>query len=174
MTIVAHGSRRIYDGATRHGGDENQAVVTNFFNELHPHLRNRRAVAITGADQIYEYLLRRPEKTLAQISQRTGHDKAHVRRMLEREPKRFACSNRGRWSAIEQPVETKQRRQALPVRVEAYLVDHGPATAPEIATALDARGNAVFAALSRCIPNATIVGTKGTGRQKSNLWALVK
>lgn len=170
MTIFAHGSRRIYGGATRHLPG-NQSATTNFFDELHPHLRNRPAMAYQGADLLHQYLLRRPEKTLSEISARTGHDTAHIRRMMEREPERFVCQ-RGRWSAIEQPVHDKRRRQTLPVRVADWLADHGPATANEISTALDARGNAVFEALSRGIPNAVIVGSRGVGRQKANLWAI--
>lgn len=173
MTIAAHGSRHIYTGATRHSSDRNQAVVTSFFDELHPHLRNRPAIALTGANLIYEYLLRRPARTLEEIANRTGHEPKHVRNLMEKEPERFTCA-RGRWSAIEQTIETKPRRQTLPVRVAAWLAEHGPATAPEISTALDARGNAVFEALARGIPNAVIVGTKGVGRQKSNLWAISK
>ena len=173
MTIVAHGTRHVYTGATRHSIGENQAVTSNFFDELHPHLRNRPAIALTGANLIYDYLLHRPERTLAEISNRTGHAPKHVRNLMEKEPGRFTCA-RGRWSAIEQPIETEPRRQTLPVRVAAYLAEHGPATAPEISTALDARGNAVFEALSRGIPNAVIVGKKGVGRQKSNLWAMIK
>ena len=157
--------------ASRQYADEPfDTVVGDFFHELNPHLRNVQACAVTGADAIYEYLVRRGPCAIERISQSTGHLPDAAVRIMAKEPGRFRCE-RGQWSVnsgYNAPLAPPEPVRLMD-RMAAYLATNGPSTAQQIADSTATGINTVFEALNRSRIIAD-VGTVGKGRNRRKLW----
>lgn len=152
--------------------DSQQVVVSTFFEQLNPHLRNVEAIVIQGADLMYQYLIRRGPRTTAQIAERVGQKADVVSRRLNDDP-RFRREKAG-WVAV--PPEPEAPPAPPPPnageRIFAYLKAHGAATTQDIAEALGILPGTVATALANGC-GAQRVGTrKLPGVRPANLWGV--
>ena len=98
MTISAHGTRRIYNGATRVREPETSSVPNRtLFDELHPHLR--KSEPVQGRNALYEYLKRRGPVRLKQIMQKMSITGKVARSRLRSRPDLYRRTDKG-WVVI--------------------------------------------------------------------------
>lgn len=82
MTVKAHGTQRTHGHASRIRDIYTPSTPSNFFDDLHPHLRNVVVGQQTLAERIHGYLVRRGPRTLKQLSDKMGGGTGRVKRCL--------------------------------------------------------------------------------------------
>ena len=142
MTVSAHGTRRVYNGATRTRDPETSSVpMAGFFNELNPHLKHVRATTLTRVQALHVYLSHRPGRTVAQIQETkmTNYTRNAISDLLTGNPSLFQRTGRA-WYAIPQVELVAHPRAAgsteLANAINEYLTAHGPSTVREITDGL--------------------------------------
>ena len=137
MTTSAHDARHVYHGASRNAhimaGD---APTADLYIELYPHMRDVRARTATTEEILHGYMMRRGPRSLKQLCTKMDMDKYVITKRLEKRSDMFRLTGRV-WEAIpqEKPILIDGRQvmgRALAERIEAYLLEHGPATVREI------------------------------------------
>lgn len=80
--MKAHGTQRSYGGASRIRDMYTPQTPSNFFDELHPHLRNVSSAQQTLAGRIHDYLIRRGPRTIGEIVTKMSGESGRIKRCL--------------------------------------------------------------------------------------------
>lgn len=165
-------SRHIYTRETRTTTQPTTQQPTSIFDMLNPHLRNVPAMALTGADEIYDYLKRCGPKTGEQIANKTGGRLENIRYLMRTDKaRRFANVKGDLWQAQE-PQEVSDDNRSTAKRVTDYLRTHPPAQVGVIADALQINRKTIESVLSRGVTGA--IAIKDPEKSRGRLWTLPK